>query len=237
MDAIGVAMRGDNPQHGLVIQALSQTQGRGSGDSVWASPAGNLYFSMLIKRHGMHHQIIAFLAVTAVMAAIEENLTEANPCLKLPNDIMLDGEKVCGILTRANLCHEDWCNIGIGINVHTTPQIQDQNNVPTSLAEHGWPKDRPAQAFLASVLKHFDAAYQAQQNDPLHVFRVLGVVDVEGNMTAKNTEGDDVTGQFQNVVMRDDIDRFHLKNADGDHYVPIKTVCLRLTDGSWTLRR
>lgn len=94
-----------------VIRALKQTNGRGRFDRVWKS-YNDLTFSILFKKSFPHH----FIAPLAVhFSFINEKL---NSIIKWPNDILVDGKKVCGILIERifdNKISNDI--VGIGINI------------------------------------------------------------------------------------------------------------------------
>ena len=106
---------------GLVVWALQQDAGRGRHGRVWYSPIGNLYCSVLLRpaverRDYGKFSFIAALAVRDVVAAVLSGVTVE---LKWPNDVLVNGEKISGILLEAG---EDWLVVGIGLNVHHTPE-------------------------------------------------------------------------------------------------------------------
>ncbi|MCQ2444895.1 MAG: biotin--[acetyl-CoA-carboxylase] ligase [Mailhella sp.] len=108
-------------EHGTVVIARRQTEGRGSLGRVWSALPGSLCFSVLIRpeRRGLHHEALLGAALRACADAIEEicSLSEARE----PNDILIEGKKVCGILVES-MYHNDllkWAVIGIGANVNT----------------------------------------------------------------------------------------------------------------------
>jgi BirA family biotin operon repressor/biotin-[acetyl-CoA-carboxylase] ligase len=107
---------------GFVIQALRQTSGRGRHGRVWESPEGNLYCSILLRpsegaRHYGWYSFVAALAVgDAAQAALPSSVTIA---LKWPNDVLVDGKKIAGILLEGSA---DFLIIGIGLNVTHHPE-------------------------------------------------------------------------------------------------------------------
>ena len=111
-------------EHGTVIIADSQTKGRGRYSRSYFSPSGGLYMSIILHPEVLNFEnptsVTAFAAV-AVCEAIE-SISEKTPKIKWVNDILIDGKKVCGILTEAVTDFEsgslDWIVLGIGINVY-----------------------------------------------------------------------------------------------------------------------
>jgi len=111
-------------EEGLVVFAESQTHGRGRMGRRWSSPAGKgLWFSFLLRPRlapGECTQLTAATA-TALVRAIQDK-TNISPEIKWPNDLMIQGKKVAGILTEmsAELDKVRHVIVGIGIDVNQT---------------------------------------------------------------------------------------------------------------------
>lgn len=99
---------------GTVIMAETQTAGRGRYGRTWQSPKGNLYMSLVLPDMGKNTPYVAFL--TAV--AVADSLPDFNVSLKWPNDVLLDGKKLAGILVEKE---GDKVIVGIGLNVVSNP--------------------------------------------------------------------------------------------------------------------
>ena len=106
---------------GFTLAAAQQTSGRGRLGRSFESPEGGLYMSMLLYP-GRDLQRAATLtpcAAVAVCRAIN-NVCGVMPQIKWPNDLQLDGKKLCGILTEASSVRgRAYVVIGIGINLNT----------------------------------------------------------------------------------------------------------------------
>ena len=140
---------------GLAILAHQQSAGRGSRGRQWQSPPGNLNLSILLrpKLPAAASSVFPLIAGIAVADAVGAFLpTNLSPMLKWPNDILLDGAKLAGILIDAAPQNEllDWLIIGIGINLLHAPAIQGR--LTTTLAAHGG-QITPVEAAL-TVLNH-----------------------------------------------------------------------------------
>jgi len=94
------------------VQAERQTAGKGRKDRSWESPPGNLYFSLCTDKESL----LPLKASIAVAKTLEDMKIE--PRLKWPNDVLVGGKKICGILTQIV---DDRGIIGIGLNVEVAP--------------------------------------------------------------------------------------------------------------------
>ncbi len=110
-------------KEGTVILADEQSKGKGRHGRRWVSPSkGGIYMSCVLRPQITPNEIpmITLLAAVAAAKAVED-ITSLDVSIKWPNDIMLDGKKVCGILTeiKAEQDRVDFVILGIGINVNT----------------------------------------------------------------------------------------------------------------------
>jgi BirA family biotin operon repressor/biotin-[acetyl-CoA-carboxylase] ligase len=138
-----------------VIWALAQTAGRGRRGRPWYSPPGNLYLSLLLRPRAAPERaaqlgFVAALAVGGALAALVPGLPELR--YKWPNDVLLDGRKICGILLESESGEEDrlcFLIVGIGLNLLAAPPAAEFP--ATALAERGLPAIAPAAALEALV--------------------------------------------------------------------------------------
>ncbi|HCP01460.1 MAG: biotin--[acetyl-CoA-carboxylase] ligase [Alphaproteobacteria bacterium] len=136
--------------HLTVVWAREQTAGRGRHGRSWASPRGNLYLSILLRPDCSIADApqIGF-AVGAAMARAIREISGAEVDLKWPNDLLLDGHKVSGILLESAGRADgalDWVIAGIGVNVGSRPDVPGS----TSLCAAGY--DVAVEALLESFL-------------------------------------------------------------------------------------
>lgn len=106
---------------GTVIIADSQLSGRGRMGRKWSSPAGKGIWMSLILRPSIPPAQTPLITLAASLAVARALRKVANICpgIKWPNDIILDGKKVCGILTEMNteINRVNYIVLGIGINI------------------------------------------------------------------------------------------------------------------------
>lgn len=120
--------------HGTVIAADTQTNGRGRHGHSFYSPAGTgLYLSVVLKpEKPLADCTLTTIAAADALADTIEELTDCKPEIKWVNDILVDGRKVCGILTEAISDIESGMAeaiiVGAGVNISTRdfpPEIAD----------------------------------------------------------------------------------------------------------------
>jgi BirA family biotin operon repressor/biotin-[acetyl-CoA-carboxylase] ligase len=124
-------------KEGTVIVSEEQASGKGRHGRKWVSPPkGGIYISFILRPEIMPNEIprITLLAAVAAARAIRD-FSGLSALIKWPNDILLNGRKVCGILTemKAEPDAVDFIILGIGINVNTPAESLPK--VATSLRE------------------------------------------------------------------------------------------------------
>jgi len=156
-DEVKRAAESGEPE-GYAVQALRQTAGRGRHGRHWESPEGNLYCSILLRpfvaRPLGTYSLMASLAIADM---IQNVLPQAALALKWPNDVLLNGKKVSGILIEAG---EGWLVIGMGVNIVQYPA--DTLYPATALAEAGL-RDRDLAALTIDLLDGLWGWYQRLQ--------------------------------------------------------------------------
>lgn len=150
---------------GAALIATEQTAGRGRLDRQWVSPRGSsISLSMLLKPRPEFQQWgwLSLLAGMAVSSALAELAPEpARVTLKWPNDVLIGGRKVCGILSE-RIEQPDGARavVGLGINV-TLAEHELPVPTATSLLLEGIATDQSR--VVAGVLNHFARYYAAWQ--------------------------------------------------------------------------
>ncbi len=143
--------------HGLVIWADRQSAGHGRQGRAWQSPPGNLYCSILLRPDRAAAEVaqLSFAAALAVCDALPAGLA---PRCKWPNDVLVDGKKIAGILleSEASGAGVAWLIVGIGINIAMHPA--DTETPATSLAALG--TETTPEAMLNVVCGHFLRWYE-----------------------------------------------------------------------------
>jgi BirA family transcriptional regulator, biotin operon repressor / biotin---[acetyl-CoA-carboxylase] ligase len=153
---------------GTLVWACEQTAGRGRRGHTWASPRGNLYAS-LILRPGCPASRAAQLGFVAALAVGD---TLGSACKrregvshKWPNDVLVHGRKIAGILLESELGEGDipeFVIVGVGINLISSPR--DTEFPATSIAEQGLRPISPTEA-LEEFAQNFHAWVRRWRED------------------------------------------------------------------------
>ena len=130
---------GDDLHEGMIVTAAHQTAGRGRQGRAWVSPVGNLHASILILPSRLAAAPeVGFVAAVAVADLIGDIAPGAALHCKWPNDVLVGGGKICGILPELATAPDGpgWIILGIGLNLH--PVDVAAAYPVTSLSEQGF---------------------------------------------------------------------------------------------------
>lgn len=161
-DAFHLAEAG--AEEGTTVIADAQSGGKGRRGRAWSSPAGvNLYCSVVLRPAIMPYEApqLTFLSAVAVARAIEQ-ATALEPEIKWPNDVLISGRKVAGLLNEmsAETDRVNFVILGIGVNLNMTlAQFPADVRAPATslLLEQGLPVHRVQ--FAARMLGELDRLY------------------------------------------------------------------------------
>ena len=145
-------------EEGTVVVAEVQTAGRGRQGRSWVSEPGNLLVSVLFRPDMKQLPFISIIGGIAIARAVRKT-TGLDPRIKWPNDLMVQGRKVAGILAESAIAGDSvwYAVLGIGVNVNLDPaQSEDIAALATSLnAAAG--RDLPREDLLRQLLHDLDA--------------------------------------------------------------------------------
>ena len=146
-------------KEGTLVIAERQTTGRGRLSREWQSPQGGIYFTIVLKPRisPVYAPRINLMASVAVAKTIRK-LFGLNAELKWPNDVLINGKKVCGILAEmdAETDTVNFVNVGIGINANSP--ISQLEHTATSLKEE-LGREISRKEFLRSLVKEINEQY------------------------------------------------------------------------------
>ncbi len=188
--------------HGTVVAADMQTAGRGRRGRTWESPAGkDIYFSILLRPEFAPDKAagLTLVMALAVARAVEEKCgVEAG--IKWPNDVVVNGKKICGILTEMTV-ETDYIQhvvTGVGINVNMDSLPEEIRESATSLFLESGKKTARAE-LLQAVLERFEEYYGKYAAD-------LGMDSILGEYNARLVNRDrqvrvlDPKGEWEGVA-------------------------------------
>lgn len=122
--------------HGTVVVAERQLMGKGRRGRIWHSPKGSGIWMSILLRPDIRPDKASMLTIVAAMAVYDAVSSRVEGCaIKWPNDIVIHGRKVCGILTEMSTELDDihYVVIGIGINVNTEDFPEEIAEVAASM--------------------------------------------------------------------------------------------------------
>jgi BirA family transcriptional regulator, biotin operon repressor / biotin---[acetyl-CoA-carboxylase] ligase len=152
----------EGAEDGALVIADQQVGGKGRLGRVWHSPSGTGIWMSLLLRPKLELQQCPQLTLVAAVAVVEaiRNYTGLPVTIKWPNDILLHGKKLCGILTELNAEANvvNYIIIGIGINVNTPSFPDELRSVATSLRIAGAQEFSRVQ-LVQRILECFESLY------------------------------------------------------------------------------
>jgi BirA family transcriptional regulator, biotin operon repressor / biotin---[acetyl-CoA-carboxylase] ligase len=107
--------------HGTVVTAAEQTEGRGRQGRSWTAPPGKaLLYSAVLRPLDDRHLTLPLAVPLAVCEAAEELEPGTRCAVKWPNDVLVDGRKLAGVLIEARP-QDGWAVVGVGLNLAIAP--------------------------------------------------------------------------------------------------------------------
>lgn len=163
-NVIARTMAAADADEGLVVLADEQTAGRGRHGRRWEAPAGSSVLMSILFRPHLPASSASLLTMVVSLAAIDGigAVAGLQAALKWPNDILIDGRKVGGVLTESSFIggRLDYAVVGLGLNVNFDPA--DVPNIPLTASSLmvllGRPVDRLA--LVRAILAAADRRYR-----------------------------------------------------------------------------
>jgi len=124
----------------FVVRANEQTSGRGRKGRSWLSPIGGLYFTICTD----YDPLLSIKTGVAIASALKK--LDIDPSLKWPNDVLVNDQKICGILIEII---EKRALVGIGLNIDSEP-IDDSTSIK-SVTD----KKNSSENLMKSILRYF----------------------------------------------------------------------------------
>ncbi|WP_296791786.1 biotin--[acetyl-CoA-carboxylase] ligase [uncultured Methanobrevibacter sp.] len=130
----------NNAENGTVVISEKQTGAKGRSGKSWESPLGGVWLSIIVNPIVDYSKLpLITLATGVAVAKTLERVGVENPEIKWPNDIMINGKKVCGILTEAvtkfNRIESVIIGVGIDANLNVTDFPEELQSGTTTLKE------------------------------------------------------------------------------------------------------
>ena len=191
----------DRAAEGTIVIADEQTAGRGRMGRKWLSPPGSsILLSIIVRPNLAQLSRLNMVAALATAQAIEKT-TGIEPVIKWPNDIIIDGRKVSGMLIEGDIEGDTVSSavVGIGVNVNldpsTLPEIRD---TATSLREV-LREEVSRLELLRALLTEFEQLYrELLRGEPVHK-QWLRHLETVGRQVRVKTGGVELEGYAESV--------------------------------------
>ena len=209
------------------IMARHQTSARGRRGKTWENPTGNFAATFVFRPDATAGDaaLRSFSAATALFEALAFSVDRDSLTLKWPNDVLLNGGKVAGILLESTGTQGgiDWLAIGFGVNLVAVPEgVRDAAFPPVSLAGEGGESVEPEE-FLSLLATHMATEEK--------IFAKLGFAPIRekwlrhaarlGEVISVRRTRDEVTGRFETV---DPLGQLVLQTPNGQVAIPAGDV-------------
>ena len=199
MDVADEKAKEDAPD-GAVVIADHQTAGRGRFDRTWITPKGGTIAVSVILRPSTEEVSKLHMVVTLAVVRSIERSCGLSPRIKWPNDVLIEGKKVSGILLLNRFRGDklDYVSVGIGINVCIEQDILSQISPPaTSLSlEMGRPVSRLT--VFCALMEELESHYLSQRRGDNFLDQWKSYVVTLGQDVQIMWRRDDLLGHFEN---------------------------------------
>ena len=211
---------------GAVVVAETQNASRGRMGRSWISDEGNLYLSVLFRPEPDALPMLSPLAGVAVARAVRQ-VAALSPTIKWPNDIMIEGRKVAGILAESTLSGSQVQHavVGIGVNVALDVAADPEIAATATSLNHASGSEIDRAELLRRILQHMDALYLDLRRGRSPIAEWRRWLDTLGQRVTVTHHGAADTGLAEDI---DEYGNLLLRADTGD--------LLTLTAGDITLR-
>lgn len=155
------------------IIAEQQTQGRGRFDRRWVSEGKkNIYLSFVLKPENQNHLVNLTQYLCVVIAKTIEKFN-LSPQIKWPNDVLINGKKICGILCELKMKHNKIQGVvlGVGVNLNMEKSLIETIDRPATALNLEIGKDVDKQEFLDQLIIEFEKGYLNVLENGFFAFR------------------------------------------------------------------
>lgn len=193
-----------------VVCAEKQKAGRGRLGRKWISERGNLLMSVVLPVD----EKMTFYGLMAGVA-VAKALKKYHPCVKWPNDVLIDGKKVCGILSEKQ---DDKLILGIGINIRSVPKSKEVLYPITALCEYDAFADK--EDVMHTVLIFLEKEINAFEKEGVEYLRKewLSFAPAVGQKMEVRTPTETITGVFETISSKGEL---VLKTGNKQRYISV----------------
>ena len=203
----------EGTEEGAVVIAEVQTSGRGRQGRSWVSEPGNLLFSVLLRPKLEELPFVSLIGGVAAARAVRK-VAGLKPSIKWPNDLLLDGRKVAGILAESAIVGDSVCYAVLGIGINISLDVEQSSEISSVAISVNQAAEREVdrESLLRQLLLDLDDLYLRllRGESPLDEWR--GLLETTGRRVTATSGGDAWTGLAEGV---DDTGNLLLRLDDG----------------------
>ena len=203
----------DGAPEGTVIGADRQSAGRGRRGRSWLSAQGHALLVSVLMRPDVPPVDAGLLPIVVAVGVADALGDDAT--IVWPNDILLGGRKVAGILCEMSADQDRvaWAVAGVGINVRSAPDLDDARWTPGALSDRGDPP--PRADLLVGLLDHLGRRYaEWVERGPSGVLAAFAARDaLAGRQVWVSLPGEEVAGSCEGT---DDLGRLRVRTEGGE---------------------
>lgn len=154
----------------FAVTAKKQSAGRGQRSRSWQSPEGNIYLSIGCEVSKELLRLVPLMTACILCEWMCEKLSQ-RPQIKWPNDLLINGKKIAGILCESSWSAEDNIRvvIGIGVNVNLSPQLITSDYESACMSNY-LVKKESVESLTLSFLEFWDQVKFQNRKEILNVF-------------------------------------------------------------------
>ena len=190
----------EGAEEGIVVIAERQTAGRGRQGRSWVSEPGNLLLSILFRPSMEHLPYISIMGGLATARAISKT-SGITAAIKWPNDVLLGGLKVSGILAESAIVGDSVCYAVLGLGINVTLDVsssRDISGIATSVNSIAV-RETGREELLRQLLLELDDLYVRLGRDELPVEEWSNLLETTGRIMTANSGRDSYTGFAEGV--------------------------------------
>ena len=196
----------DGAQEGTLILAESQTQGRGRHGRKWLAPPRSSILASVILRHRLRADQVGLpnlIGAVAIATAIDE-VTDLSAQIKWPNDVLIQGKKVSGVLTELEYDRhrQPFFVMGFGVNVNTKREdLPEELRASATSLQIESNREISRVAFLQAILHRLEENYlRLKHNDTEPIIATAnGLLHLSGNWIQLQTAKEIFRGQVDEI--------------------------------------
>jgi len=188
-------------QNNIVVVAERQRKGRGRFGREWSSELGGLYMTILLKEDKLDRaKYLTFIAAVSVAKTIKK-FSKLNCKVKWPNDVVVDGKKICGILTETVSGKKNYALVGIGVNVNQKifPESIIKKSTSLSIETN---KNYNINKIIKMIINNFNLLYKHYKLEKYH--KIINIWKKDSHTLGKNIKIKTLSGPHTGKVI--DID-------------------------------